>query len=269
MSLGPATGVAARWNAVRDLAKRRPAGALNDLIAIAAGDGDGAIREEAVRALAGFAPGAVVGPLLRALGSDPSVEVRCAAAEVLRRSGDDRVLDALIAALREDHSRVQRAAADTLGCIANPRAIAPLVAAFPRTSPYVREGIVRALVAFGPAALESMVHCRDGVVRAGVMLALGATNDDRVVPVLDAAAGDADPSVRGACAAALARIGGAAVLEPLLRLALDGDEAVARAAGRGLAQFGPLATSRLIDALDDADWHVREAAARALGGIGS
>jgi HEAT repeat protein len=124
--------------------------------------------------------------------------------------------------------------------------------------------------------IKALGYEKDPNVRQDAAGALGALKDPQAVEPLIFALEDWDWDVRRAVVEALAQIGGAKVMAPLLNvfkieargLRRDAAEALHQAASEALAGMGPPAVEPLITALKNEDKTVRQVAAKVLGGIG-
>jgi HEAT repeat protein len=195
---------------------------------------DAEVREGAVKALGEIGDTQAVGPLSAAL-KDESWYVRLAAARALGQIGDVRAVEPLIAALKDKDKNVRQATAEALGRIGDTRAVEPLITTLEDEDEDVGEAAAKALVKVGAPAIEP--------------LTIALKNE----------AWD----VRQAAAEALERLG----WQP------DSSEIgiaywIARKQLDKCAEIGAPAVEPLIATLEDEAWHVRQAAAEALGKIG-
>jgi HEAT repeat protein len=191
----------------------------------------------------------------------------------------------LIAALNDADEKVGDSAAEALGEIGDPRAIAPLILASQETFGAIAglkkfgESAVLALIAslkdadptarfrftqilgwMGKVALAPLVAAlkdADAVVRSAAALALGQLRDARATAPLHAALQDEDGAVRSSAALALGKLGDPQAVAPLITALESPDADIRRAAAEMLGE------------LDDADADVRSAAAEALGRLGN
>ena len=171
----------------------------------------------------------------------PSIDVRKAAADALVQIGAPAV-PALTESLKHSNHNVRRWVAESLGAIADKRAIDPLVEA-------LRDENVR--------------------VRRYAALALGQIGDARAAKHLQSLLSDPIQDVRYSAVKAVAGIGGAASLAPLTTALSDPDWVVRLAAAQGLGSLADRkAVPSLCGALKDREWSVRYHAALSLGEIG-
>jgi HEAT repeat protein len=208
--------------------------------------------------------------------------------------GSPRVVPELVAALGDRSRDVRAAAARSLGRLASPEAIEPLVTAgveqrvprevtclalfdigpvaVPRLleltahpEPAVRTAAAELVGFLGDAgdagALRSLLADTAAPVRAAAAAALGrlgaSAARDALVELLD----DRVPTVRGAAATALGRLGGRRALDALLRVARTDDFEPASAAAEAAARIDPDAVAEAAER-GDAGPHLREAADR-------
>ena len=199
--------------------------------------------------------------------------VRDKAARDLGKVGPAAV-DPLILLLTDKDKAVRGAAAEALGLIADPRAVAPLIQSM--RDPYLgrpsfgeASGALVRIGAPAVAPLIALVHDRDFWASIGAIWALGEIKDPRAVDVLLAVVTtDHTHIVNGRlayAANALGTIGDPASVPPLIaelkRPPDDGRMGVIA----GLAHFGAPAVGPLIAALSSPDANVRRGAADALG----
>jgi HEAT repeat protein/beta-lactamase regulating signal transducer with metallopeptidase domain len=218
-------------------------------------------------------PAGAVGALIETLG-DANASVRIAAANSLGQLGDPRAIAALAKALREDtDARVREAAAYALGQIDDPRAVPHLLAALKtERAPNVREKIVSALHEIDdPSAVAGVIAVLKDpsvAVRRAAVHALGEFEDASAVSALLDMVKDEDAEVRKYTAEALGSLESPSAIEPLAQLARDPDKDVRISA---LSALGSLEDRRalpaLVAALKDANAEVRYHAADAIGDL--
>jgi HEAT repeat protein len=168
---------------------------------------------------------------------DAGAPARRAAAAALGRLGATSAVPALVSLL-DDVPDVAVVAAGALGHIGDRRAFEPLLARLDDAHAAVRQVAV--------SALHSIGH-RDMSARLPALLAHDS------------------PRVRESAARIAGYLGDASVLEPLLALCDDADDAVRRAAVEQLSRFDdPRARAALRKALEAGEPGTRAAAARAL-----
>jgi aminopeptidase N len=173
-------------------------------------------RVGAARALAELPGPETVAALREALADDPFWAVRAAAARALGQIRGSDAREALVAFQGDDHLKVRRAVAAALGELRDdPEAAAVLArwasegdpSCFVEGAAALSLGRVRGAQAL--AVLPKLLE-RDSfqdVVRARALEGLGATSDERALPILEAAyAGRARFQTRRAAVAAVARL---------------------------------------------------------------
>ena len=216
---------------------------------------------------------AAVPALVDAL-SDDNAAVRLAAAQSLGSLEDPRAIAALGKALREDpDARVRQAAAEALGSIDDARAVPHLLAALRAEKVAgVRERVVHALGEIGDdSAVDAIAAASSDpsvAVRRAVAHALGELEGRRALPALVGMARDGDVEVRRHVADALGDMDDEATYETLLMLARDSDAEVRASAIGGLGEFEDRrALGVLTAALKDSNEEVRARAANAIQNI--
>ena len=203
--------------------------------------------------------------------------LRKAAAICLGRQGDPRALSSLGSALvsQPDTSEdVRSAAADALGELLSPEGVEPLSQALATDpSPMVREASAEALGALGQGGSaspleEALASDEEEDVRAAAADALGdLLSPSSLPPLLEARSNDPSPKVRGKCNGAVSRFG----LPRLGQALQDSDDpSVRAAAAQVLGEHGDAsAADNLIDALQDSEDEVKEAAQEAVENLGN
>lgn len=256
------------------------------------------IRQGAVKALGEIKDPRAIQPLAATL-QDPNSGLGESAIEALGNIGPPAV-EALIAALHGTGPDLCWRAEMQLGDIADPRAIAPLIAALrspgwnvhrdeetgrrsrnrraPRApkDPYaeVREGAAEALgkilrKTIDPSVTDALVaslHDPNYMVREAAAGALGQIKGPSMVGPLAGVLADANSGVRVAAIKALGNIGAPAV-EPLAKSLESPDSGVRASAVEVLGRIGEPAVPALITALQSTDSKVRLRAAGELGEI--
>jgi HEAT repeat protein/beta-lactamase regulating signal transducer with metallopeptidase domain len=212
----------------------------------------------------------VVTALIETL-TDANAVVRIAAANSLGTLGDPRAIAALAKALREDtDARVREAAAHALGDIDDPRAVGPLLDALKtERAPNVREKIVHALGEIDDpsavAGISAVLKDPSVAVRRAAVSALGELEDPSAVPALLTMVRDEDAEVRKHTAEALGQLENTSAIDALAQLSRDANADVRVHA---ISALGSLEDQRalpaLVTALKDANADVRAHAADAI-----
>jgi len=264
------------------------------------GSADWWTHRPTVQALVRLGP-AAAGPVTARL-YDSDYRVRRGAAEVLGQIGDLRAIEPLIERLEDTDWRVSQAARDALVQIGAP-AVAPLVARMESGSKGMRAAAADTLSRIDdPRAEEALISCvgdPDWWVYRPAVEVLSRLGGPAVGPLLTRL-NDPDQRVRRLTVEALQQIGDPRAIVPLVGQLQDPSEAVRRAAVNALVQMGrqalpvllarlksgdeaarvgaievlrrigdPQAEPAIIDQLEHPHWSVRQAAASALGEIGS
>lgn len=206
--------------------------------------------------------------------SDANAAVRVAAANSLGSLGDPRAIAALSKALREDtDARVREAAAYALGEIDDARAVPALLEALKSERvAKVREKIVHALGEIDdPAAvagISALVKDPSVNVRREAVWALGELEDQAAVSALLTMIRDDDAEVRKHTAEALGQLKSLSSLDALTTLTRDDDADVRVQAINALGQLEDMRTlPPLVAALKDPNPEVRSQAADAIHNI--
>src|SRR5438552_2912838 len=205
---------------------------------------------------------------------DNSPLVQKAAAEALGKLGDPKGIPALAAMLQHGKPEVQKASALSLQKIGSVQAVAPLAAALTNLDPEVRQTAMQGLVAIGPPSLGPLVGLLKDMNREALRaVALRDWNQAAAlgaaaVPCLVAALKDADNRVAEAAAGSLTKVGPAAV-SPLLEALKDENPVKRSQAARALGEIrNPETAPALMELLRDADGTVRESVVLALWRMG-
>ncbi len=235
-------------------------------------------REESVREAATVSMASLEFEVLEEiLQEHPNQILRKAAALTLGSKGDSRALSALGNSLvnRPDPDEgVREAAASALGDLQMPEAVEPLSQALATDeSPEVRKASAGALGALdeggsaGPLE-QALASDTEIDVREAAADALGDLLEPSTLPaLLESRADDPSPKVRGASATAISRFTESGIVQALE----DSDVPMVRAAAAQiLGERGdPSAADNLINALQDPNQEVKEAAEGALNSLGS
>jgi HEAT repeat protein len=253
------------------------------------------VREAAAHVLGDVGDAQGEAALLHAL-KDRAKEVRHAAAEALGRLRGDGSVDPLAAALRDGDESVRTAALAALVDI-GARSVPALIGVLKDDDTRLRELALSGLVRLGePAVLPLVAVLKEGGpdVRLCAAEALGLLRHPGGQAPLVVALKDSRWILREAAAKALGRIEGTGAIDPLAEALRDPEWVVRKAAGDALkalawqpaddgqralravallewdraAALGAPAVEALTAAVADADGHVREAAAEALGRCG-
>lgn len=196
------------------------------------------IRADTLRRLALFDDDAVTGTL-RARLADRHQDVRIAAAEALIERAEPEDIGRILAALGDPRVAVTGAAIRIFQDLARNRADAFLTAFDRLAEPPALVGLCAAAARVrldgAPVRLATLARHEAAEVRRAAVAALGRYPDPEPLAVVEAALADADETVRGEAAKALARM--------------------------APAQARP----RLRALLKDASWRVRQRAAELLG----
>jgi HEAT repeat protein len=232
------------------------------------------LSKEAIKALTIIGQPAVE-PLIKSLRDKNSI-VRKNAAEALGELGDKRASDSLITALEDDDGTVRQYAAEALGKIGDNRALKPLTAALRDRKSKVQEGAREAIekIIWDMKAkrllspLHASLKSRESVVRKMAAKALLELRDPLSVDALIEALNDNDAEVQKIAREALKAIGKPAV-EPLTAFLRDDNPYICMVVIKLLGDIGDsLAVGHLIGVMKHfASWQFRYEAADALGKI--
>lgn len=213
--------------------------AVEALIA-ALGRSKEAFHSKIVSTLGKIGGARVVPPLIAELNRD-AVVISHDAGYALTCIGEAAV-EPLIAVIKSARgSWSLRCAADALGRIGDPRAVAPLIDLSHHTLVEVRYSSAEALRDMGDVAVEGLLTAlkdKDWHIRETAARALGRPDNQRAVEPLIAALGDEHPFIRLSAAGSLGRIGDERAIEPLFDTTLnDSDEKVRNTATDALKRF--------------------------------
>ena len=263
-----------------------PPQSAQEAVALALQDPDPQIVAAAVEALGKLAPDGASDSLVPMLGHDDAT-VRREAVNALfrlrfvplwRRQSETppelpvAAVQAIIRALEDENPEVRRAAAHAFSRYGQPSALRQLAPRLEDSDVWVRVFAARAIgrsgdVAFADA-LSRVLGDHDLHVRAEVLAALTTLGAVESLPVEL----EQDPSfhVRAALARALGSSADPQTLETLLRLELDRSVTVrATALEAATTRLGEAHAESLRKHLQDEDWPVRAAAARAAADAGN
>ncbi|MFA6056254.1 MAG: HEAT repeat domain-containing protein [Thermodesulfovibrionales bacterium] len=232
------------------------------------------LSKEAIKVLTIIGQPAV-GPLIKALRDRNSI-VRKNAAEALGEIKDKSATDPLITALEDDDGTVRQYAAEALGKIGDNRALKPLTVALRDRKSKVQEGAREAIekIIWDMKAkhllspLHASLKSRESVVRTMAAKALMELRDPFSVDALIEALNDDDAQVQRSAREALKRMGRPAV-EPLTAFLRDDNPYLCMVVIKLLGEIGDnLAVGHLIGVLKHfRSWQLRSEAADALGKI--
>lgn len=223
-------------------------------------------RLEAVQRIRALKDPAAVDVLTEAL-ADQEPAVRAEVVSALGDIEDRRVLKPLVSALRDHSDTVQELAAQSLKKRGDASVIEPLTALLLRGTPGAQYHAAQALRALGwvPRTMGEQIPF---YIACGDLKRVTMFGGAAVTALTAVLKGDSYER-RVAAANALADIGDAGVLKPLLGALKDPEGMVRSAAANGLARLAdPQSLPGLITALKDRDHNVRVAVVSALGQLG-
>jgi len=252
-----------RLAAVEKIGRQGPA-VFVETLALCLSDPDERVRASAAEALGQSRKDDAVPPLIQCLLKDGSPEARRAAAKALEETAHPKALPALVEALGDPVGDVGWQAAHALKTLEWSPASESEQAAW-----HLALGQFDAAVGCGSAAVEPLAKLAHSVafhrcIRA--VEALARVGGAPVVkPLLDALV-NKDSTVRSAAANALGQVGDARAVDPLLHALKDGNDQVRLCACVSLSKMGDeRAVEPIITLLDHKSPDVRAAAAEALG----
>lgn len=261
------------------------------------------LYEGLIRKLLLLQPEPVVDLLLQALTTNPSDQVRQEAAKILAEVGDARAIQPLVTLFEHRMLNVNETAARALVQL-GPMAIPALQDALAAESPWRVLWASYTLVQLGEsealATLLNLLHHSFWGIRQYAIANLTKLGDRRSVEPIIACLQDSHDKVQLQAVQALGALKDDRAIEPLLELAQSSPEPLWRSIIGVLSQFNhpriaalmltvvphsePVIRSYailalkagkseqslplLINALEDPDWHVREAATQGLGDLG-
>jgi HEAT repeat protein len=193
--------------------------------------------------------------LIRIASGDPEAALRAQALTALRLLGIRDALPAALSALADDDQQVRSAAVELVGEFGSTDTLGLLHAQTAEADPRVRAASIRALARLGApvgeADLTRLMHDADWTVReAAVITATGASLKS-LLPDLLTLLGDTDPRVRRRAAAAVGFLGDASTVPLLLAAFPDASSEVSEAIAVAVSRLDPDAVSGLADALVD------------------
>lgn len=206
-------------------------------------DPDATVRAASGRALGRLGAREAVPDLIKAL-SDKSADVRVVAAAALWRLPDPSATPALLTRVHDAEKAVREWAVLALGVIGDPRAVPETVRLLEDPERNVRLAAVRSAGRLGSsAALEPLVQFlksnkRDREEKDEAVAALASIKSDERTPallaLLQSSAGD--PALQLSLIAALGKVGTAAALPALRKLATSGPPAARDVATKAFAE---------------------------------
>lgn len=253
----------------------------------------------AAEALGNIGDKKAVEPLINALNHEWKY-TRKEAAISLGKIGGDKATDALINLLAKDDpsGEVQKTTAEALGKIGNEKSVDVLITALSRKrDSLIRDGAINALVELKtPKAVDPLIRVLNDNffgTRRNAALALGEIGDKKAIESLTKLLNDKEPVVRESAAKALEKLGfepssekekavilfafkkwdelekaGDAGIETLVEFLNDGTY-VKEKIMLTLEKIGEPAVERIIEALKNYNWYVRDNASQVLTKIGS
>lgn len=234
-------------------------------------DRDPAIRAAAAQALTAF-PSPEVLKALREILDDPAPEVRQAAVRALAMVGKFQATEAIIAKLDDKDDAVAQEAAASLATIRDPRAVTPLVQIVRSSErPYLREAALDALSTLGAAAVRAAVpllyHQEAKAREAGraILKRMG----EKAIPSLRPYLSDENRDLRWRLVEVMGEIEGEAATAFLVQALQDRDYYVREAAIAALALRGEASIPAVADLLKLESVALREAAITILDRIGT
>ena len=228
-------------------------------------------RQEAAEALGDIAAPEGLPALVDAAINDESTAVQLSAETALHKIGTDELIELL---LNHEDPLVREAAADGLRVVGSSRAVDPLRQALSSdVDARVRLATVKALEKIGgeraeEGLLQAALSDEDQGVRERSVLALGKNKAAwTVAEVATLLRSDADPVIRAAAAWSLGEIQVPGALLPLVEARSDDPvEAVRQAAAEALLKWDRNALIRVLEESDNPE--ERATAARLLGELG-
>lgn len=229
-------------------------------------DQEPAVRAEVVAALGDIEDRRALKPLIAAL-RDHSDAVQEIAVQVIKKFGDASVVDALVGVLLRGTPGVQYHTAQTLRALNwSPRTMGEQIPF------YVACGDFKRVTMFGSAAISALTAVlRSGSYerRVAAAQALAEIGEAGVLKPLLGALKDPEPQVRSAAANGLARVGDKQATSGLISLLRDRDRNVRVAVISALGQLGDRQAVKALQGLvNDREWEVRAVLAEALGRLG-
>ena len=196
--------------------------------------------------------------------------VRCEAAQALGLIAEPDAVAPLVGRLEDDHEEVRAAASEALGRIGDESVLAVLVAQL-QNPRHQRARVVSALRRFGPAASPALIRWsrEEAPDRRIVAEVLGQIGSSAGLDTLTGWAGDPDPALRESCFRAIGDIGlDERAYYFALRALGDPHPAVRAMAARALGRSGRTDASRYLAARMADEWTVAAHSAAALKQLG-
>lgn len=222
-------------------------------------------------------------PLLDALKTGAlAVQVGAARAleQLQKKVQNPKITDALLIALRNSEANLRGAAASALGTSTDERRIAPLLKALKDKAPLVRVAAIEALGKTGdPVQLKNLspgLKDENFEVRVATVAAITRINSPDSLALIISALKDADADVRKCAIECLGKLRDPRSVGALIETLVDPESAVRHGASNVLqiidcdwrwSKEAEEAVPRLEAALNDSEYWVREAAAKALNRI--
>jgi serine/threonine-protein kinase len=233
-------------------------------------------RTLALRLIDEVATDSLLPDLIRRLDSEDWL-TRLYIARTLRRFSTEASRDALTKLLEDSHKTVRQAALEGLAGLRIPVEVGAICQRLRDPDLTVQAKAVETIVQINdPKAVHHLLDIlqdESEYVRRAAVEVLNQVGNTSAIKDLLGALRDRDWWVRVRAADALGTIGGPKVIEAVVSLVKDRDEFIRRCAVEILITTkvqagGEAVVSSLLDALNDADWWVRERAIDALAGLG-
>ena len=193
--------------------------------------------------------------LIRMASGDPEAALRAQALTALRLLGIRDALPAALSALADDDQQVRSAAVDLVGEFGSTDILGLLHAQTADADPRVRAASIRALARLGApvgeADLTRLLHDADWTVREAAVTSATGASLKSLLPDLVTLLGDTDPRVRRTAAAAVGVLGDTSTVPLLLAAFPDASAEVSEAIAVAVSRLDPDAVSGLAEALVD------------------
>ena len=231
------------------------------------------IRRAAVMAIGRIGDPTAVPELIRLLSDDPELIIPTAGA--LAKIGDRQAFEALLPLLGYRNPAVRQAVIGALNSIGHPDMGNAMAERLQSENPLIRESAVRIAGYFGYSQCIPLIEaaCRDAneTVRKTAVEHLPFFDDRNYLPLLEKSLFEDTPKVRAAAARALGHMDAKGAAPLLIRGLCDPDSWVRYFSAISLGKLDAAeAEAELVRVAEsDPSDHVRIAAAKALGRIGS